>query len=312
MVRRAAVIDVGSNTLHLLVADCAPGAVHAVHDLRLPSRLGVAAAGTGRVGEAATRDLVAAVERFRRQALHYGAEDLLLVATEGVRAVQDRDAVIAALEEAAGVRLVLLSPEGEAELCLAGAALDPLPDPPFLIADIGGGSSDLAVVGAEGVVRAQSLPIGSGVLVARGLGGDPPTRRRARAATATVEALLDSVDLGEPVTLPEVVVTGGAARRLRRQYGAGAHADHAAPADRLLPLVDRLLAQPAARWPHPLKDPERAEITRAGAVILRALVLRWYISSWRVSSYGLREGALRYYAEGRALAGLSGRPQEAA
>ena len=312
MAQRAAVIDVGSNTLHLLVADCAPGSVVAVHDLRLPSRLGVAAATSGHVGEAATRDLAAAVERFTRRARRYEAEQVLIVATEAVRAAADRDAVIAALEEAAGTALVLLSPRGEAELCLAGAALDPLPDPPFLIADIGGGSSDLAVVGPRGVLGAHSLPIGSGVLADRWLRGDPPARKGARSATAAVEELLNGVDLGEYPSFPEIVVTGGAARRLRRQYGAGAHAEHAAPAGRLVPLVERLLAEPAARWPHPLKDRERAAITRAGAVILRAILLHWYIGSWRVSSYGLREGALRYHAEGRSLAGLSERPQEAA
>jgi exopolyphosphatase/guanosine-5'-triphosphate,3'-diphosphate pyrophosphatase len=312
VVQRAAVIDVGSNTLHLLVADCTPDSVHAVHDLRLHSGIGVAAAATGHVGTAATRGLAAAVKRFARRAQRYDAEHLVLVATQAVRAARDRDAVIAALEEAAGVPLLLLSEAGEAELCLAGAALDPLPGPPFLIADIGGGSTDLAVVGPGGVLAARSLPIGSGVLAARYLRGDPPSRKRCRAAFQAVESLLQGVDVGEHAALPEVVVTGGAARRLRRQYGAGAHVDHPAPAVRLPPLVDRLLTAPSARWPHSLKDPERAQITRAGAVILQAILGRWYIGSWRVSSYGLREGALRYYVEGRSLIGLTERPPEAA
>jgi exopolyphosphatase/guanosine-5'-triphosphate,3'-diphosphate pyrophosphatase len=310
--QRAAVIDVGSNTLHLLVADCAPDSVHAVHDLRLHSGIGVAAAVTGRVGEAATRSLASAVERFARQAHQYDAEHLLLVATQAVRVAEDRDGVIAALETAAGVPLMLLSPAGEAELCLAGAALDPLPDPPFLIADIGGGGTDLAVVGTGGVLAARSLPLGSGVLAARYLSGDPPSHKRGRAALRAVESALQDVDFGEHPPMREIVVTGGAARRFRRQYGAAAHADHPAPAERLLPLVNRLLAEPAARWPHPLKDPQRAEITRAGAIILQAILSRWYIGSWRISSYGLREGALRYHAEGRPLVGLTERPQEAA
>jgi exopolyphosphatase/guanosine-5'-triphosphate,3'-diphosphate pyrophosphatase len=312
VVQRAAVIDVGSNTLHLLVADCTPDSVQAVHDLRLHSGIGVAAAATGYVGTAATRELAAAVHRFAQQARRYDAEHLVLVATQAVRAARDRDAVIAALEVAAGVPLILLSAAGEAELCLAGAALDPLPDPPFLIADIGGGSTDLAVIGPGGVLAARSLPIGSGVLGAGYLRGDPPSRKRGRAAFQAVESLLQDVDFGERAALPEIVVTGGAARRLRRQYGTSAHVDRPAPAVRLPPLVDRLLAEPSARWPHPLKDPERAEITRAGAVILQAILGRWYIGAWRVSSYGLREGALRYHVEGRSLIGLTERPSEAA
>ena len=98
------------------------------------------------------------------QAHEQGAARVLLLATHAVRVAADRAAVVAALEVAAGAPLSVLSPECEAALCLSGAALDPLPAPPFLLADIGGGSTDLALVTAEGVVAARSLPVGSGVL----------------------------------------------------------------------------------------------------------------------------------------------------
>jgi exopolyphosphatase/pppGpp-phosphohydrolase len=120
-----------------------------------------------------------------------------------------------------------------------------------------------------------------------------------------MDTMLQSVEFGEGSGFPEIVVTGGAGRRLRRQFGADTHAAHADPAARLLPFTERLLTEPAGRWPHPLKDPERTAITRAGAVILRAILLRWDITAWRISSYGLREGALRYHAEGHSLARLT-------
>lgn len=304
MAERAAVIDVGSNTLHLLVADCDADAIHTVHDLRVRTGLGVAVAAAGAFGEAAIHQTEAIVRRFAQRAREQGAGRLLLLATHAVRAAADRDAVIAALENAAGVPLSLLSPEGEAALCLAGAGLDPLPPAPFLLADIGGGSSDLAVVDRGGVADACSLSIGSGTLSARYLHADPPDRACVAAADAEVDSLLAGVDLEPASGLGEIVVTGGAARRLRRQYGAGAHVLHAAPVDRLLPVIDCLLVEPAHSWPHPLKSGERAHVTRAGSIILRAVLRRWYIDSWRVSSFGLREGALRSLAQGQSLEGM--------
>jgi exopolyphosphatase/pppGpp-phosphohydrolase len=310
MTERAAVIDVGSNTLHLLVAECDAESVRAVHDLRVRTGLGAAVAAAGAFGEAAIEQTAGVVHRFAQQSHEQGARRLLLLATHAVRAAADREAVIAALEEAAGVPLTLLSPEGEAILCLAGAGLDPLPAPPFLLADIGGGSSDLAIVDGDGVACARSLAIGSGVLAARYFAADPPTPQGVRAATEAVDALLAGVELGSWSSLPEIVVTGGAARRLRRQYGAGAHVSHADAADRLMPVIDRLLAEPARRWPHPLKGRERAQITRAGAIILRAILRRWYIGSWRVSSYGLREGALRALAHGQPFDRMTAVPHD--
>ncbi len=303
MMQRAAVIDVGSNTLHLLVADCDAETVHPVHDLRVRTGLGAAVASAGAFGDAAIDQTAANVHRFAGQAAEQGAGHLLLLATHAVRVAADRAAVIVALEEAAGTPLTLLSPEAEAALCLAGAGLDPLPSPPFLLADIGGGSTDLALVTVEGVAAARSLPIGSGVLAARYLHADPPDTDCVRAATGVVDTLLEGVDLEHSAQVPEIVVTGGAARRLRRQYGAAAHVTHAAPSARLHSVIERLLEDPSHAWPHPLKSPERVQITRAGAIILRAVLRRWYIDAWRVSSFGLREGALRYLAAGRPLDG---------
>ena len=305
MARRAGVIDVGSNTLHLLVAEYENGHVRPVHDLRVRAGLGAAVSAGGALGDKRIRELAREVRRFAGQARSQDADDLLLLATQAVRAADDRRAVVRALEAAARTPLHVLSPEGEAVLCLAGAGLEPLPPPPFLLADIGGGSCDLAAVVSSGVVCARSLPIGSGVLAARCLIGDPPEPAWLRGATAVIDAMLESVEFGEGSGFPEIVVTGGAGRRLRRQFGADTHAAHAELTERLLPFIERLLTEPADHWPHPLKDPERTAITRAGAVVLRSILLRWGITGWRISSFGLREGALRYHAMGHSLARLT-------
>lgn len=305
MARRLAVIDVGSNTLHLLVADCDAPRVAAVHDLRLQSGLGAVVSTTGAIGDKRLKAAAVAVRRFAAQARRFGAEDMLLVATEAVRAAADRRTVIRELEAAARTRMHLLSPEQEAILCLAGAGLEPLPAPPFLLADIGGGSCDLAVVGVDGVVAARTLAIGSGVLAARCLAGDPPSRAWIEGADAVARSMVADAGFGEAATFPEIVVTGGAGRRLRRQCGLPPHAIAGSSTIRLLPRIERLLAEPAAVWHHPIQNQERAAVVRGGAVLLRALLLRWQIPAWRASSYGLREGALRLHAQGGRLHDLA-------
>lgn len=296
---RAAVIDVGSNTLHLLVADSDGQHVTPVHDLRVHAALGPRVATGGAVGQARIRKVADDVRRFAAQARGYGAREILLVGTHAVRAAEDRIALIEAMEKAAGTRLYLLDPAQEAALCLTGAAIDPLPVPPFILADIGGGSTDIALVGLDGIAGAESIAIGSGVLSSVCMADDPPGAVNVRVADAAVRDMI-SFPLSDGFsTVPEIVVTGGAARKLRRQFGATAHAIHGYQTARLLPVIETLLSTPSMRWPHPFKDPDRARIVRGGAVILRQILLKWQAPAWRVSFYGLREGALRAHALGR-------------
>lgn len=293
---RAAVIDIGSNTIHLLVADCVVGRVNPIYEAHVRAGLGLAVAGGARLGSERIRAAAAIVRGYADEARRYHARDIIVVGTHAVRVASDRAAFVGAIEREAGVKVLVLTSEQEAVLCVAGAALGPLPPPPFLFADIGGGSSDLAAVGSRGVERAASLPVGSGVLAARDLAGDPPAASR---IDETVAMVRDRLAALEPLGLaggPELVVTGGAARRLRRQAGGDRRA--ALPAGALHDLVGRLLRVPSAGWPRRPVTPERAAFIRAGGVILREIAVRWHVAMWRVSGYGLRDGALARWASG--------------
>ena len=289
---RAAVIDIGSNTVHLLVAESDAGQLKPVRDATVRTALGVAVAASGAAGTAGTAVVADAVKRLAAAARDDGAGEVLLLGTHAVRAATDRSALTAAVEAAAGALLRVLTPDQEARLCLAGAALGALPPPPFLLADIGGGSCDLVIVDADGVQATASVACGSGVLASRYLASDPPPAEQVQAADGAVRDELAHVLVDRPHTFPAVVATGGAARRLSRQAG-----EMAQTAD-LLRVIDRVLHEPRARWPRPVSDRDRAAITRAGAVILRAVVKYWHVPRWQVSSHGLREGALWYRARG--------------
>jgi exopolyphosphatase/guanosine-5'-triphosphate,3'-diphosphate pyrophosphatase len=220
----------------------------------------------------------------------------MVIGTHAVRVAPDRAALIGAIEAAAGVTVRVLSPKEEAVLCVAGASLGPLPTPPFLCADIGGGSCDLAAVGPSGVSSAMSVTLGSGTLAAADLAADPPDPSQADRTAAAIRDGLAEADGLDHAHFAEVVATGGAARRFRQQFDGGPDAV-AFPVDGLLETVDRLLRLPAAAWPRPAR-PKRAALIRAGGMILRAIAVRWQASMWRVSPYGIREGALVGSADG--------------
>ena len=294
---RRAVIDIGSNTIHLLVADWDGTAMTAIHDLRFRAGLGGTVRTHGAVGPQRTGEVAAVVHRYAVAARRYGARELALVGTQALRAAADRDAVIATLEAAAGAPVSLLPPAQEAALCLAGAALEPLPTPPFLFVDIGGGSCDFALVEPWGITAAASLPQGSSSL-GDCLADDPPRPEQVASVRAVIARCLADLPLPCPVGHTGLLATGGAARRVRRQAGGAAH-PHAGTAAAVLPnVVERLLSEPCGRWPHPLKRPDRAQMTRAGALVLAAVVERFRAPWWWVSAHGLREGVLWQLAQG--------------
>lgn len=296
---RAAVIDIGSNTIHLLVANCLAGRIQPIHDRHVRAGLGIAVADGAPLGSERIQAVASVVRAFAAEARERRASEVIVVGTHAVRAAPDRDALLRAIEHDAGVVVHVLSPEQEAVLCVTGAALGPLPSPPFLCVDIGGGSCDLAAVDASGVRSVVSIPVGSGVLAARDLGGDPPQASQVVRTAGTLRDLCDATAFPGYPDFLEIVATGGAARRLRRQARAELDAV-ALPTSLLLETVRLLLREPSAGWPLAVK-PERAPLVRAGALIVEAIVIRWRVARWRVSPYGLREGALARRARGLSL-----------
>jgi len=296
---RAAVIDIGSNTIHVLVADCYGGRVWPVYNDSVRARLGVWVVDGAPLGAERIATVASIVRGFAAEARRHGARDILVLGTHAVRAARDRGPLIRAIEDEAGVVVHVLSTAEEAGLCLAGAALGPLPPPPFLCVDIGGGSCDLAAVGAAGVAATASLGVGSGVLAARELAGDPPAPPSVQRAAAVLREGLVVITAFDRPEFPEIVVTGGAARRLRRQFAGDRRA--ALPAGALRETVGRLLRAPSAQWPRAV-TPDRAALIRSGGLILQEIMTHWRVSLWRVSHYGLREGALARRARGASIA----------
>jgi exopolyphosphatase/guanosine-5'-triphosphate,3'-diphosphate pyrophosphatase len=285
---RCAVIDIGSNTTRLLVAEpdpARPGAVVEVAAHRAFVRLTAAERQSGIPEEKAA----AIAEAVAEQALAARANDILalrVVATAALRDAPGRDRLIARLSAAAGVPVEVLSGEEEARLAFAGATAGLAGNgvASVVVADVGGGSTELAH-GAPGAVPGwwASLPIGSGALAESFDGADPPTPAQIEAARAAARAALRTVGCPEAEVAWAV---GGSATSLRRLCGEELTA--AALEDALA----RVVAAPAAEVAFDLDlHVERVRLLPAGLVLL-AEVARAAGCPLHVGCGGLREGVI--------------------
>lgn len=304
---RLAAIDCGTNTALLLVADFQPGRVPRlvkVSDFLEMPRLGQDLDRTGRLQEAAMERTLQALVTQRQRALELGAERVLAIGTESLRAAHN-GAEFLARAEAAGVPLRVISGDEEARLSFRSVTSS-LPAPAggvFSVLDIGGGSTELIVgPGGPGArpERFRSVPIGSVRLTERLLRSDPPSPAEQQALITTIDQALD----GLPAPQGELVALAGTATTIGALHlGLTAHDSQRLdglrlPVAALSALAERLGAMSVAeRLKLPGLDPRRADVIYAGAMILLQVARRAGVGEVVISDRGVRWGALEEAAD---------------
>lgn len=281
---RVAVIDVGSNTVRLLVAAQESGVPVPVCEQRAQVGLARDVERRGRLTQGKIREAARVARRFARIASEAGAGRLDVFVTAPGRQSENGAVLVEALTAATGVPARALSAEAEARLAFSGAVAT-LPRLPASIAvcDVGGGSTQLVFGTGDGrPVWFRSLDIGSLRLAQRLMECDPPTRGELDAVRLEVARCFNG--LAPPLPRAALAV-GGAARALRRIVG------RTLGAKQLEKALERLTRRPAdeiafaygiERW--------RAETLPAGTIVL-AEAQRRLGAPLVVARAGLREGA---------------------
>jgi exopolyphosphatase / guanosine-5'-triphosphate,3'-diphosphate pyrophosphatase len=284
-----AAIDVGSNSVHLLVAQLADHQLEPLADESVFLGLGAAVAARAHLGPDDRQGLVRALQTYVRQARSLGAATVTMVGTEPIRRAGDGQRLVAEVLTATGLPLHTLTHEEEALLTVVGVTEGQPVAHETLVVDLGGGSSEFCVVGPGRPPRAAGLRLGAARLTERLAAHDPPTAEEVVEMVVEARRLVD----GAPDARPrEVVAVGGTASNLVKVIRFG-------PSRRVLSRDDTakalalLAAEPAeyAARRHAIK-PERARILPAGAVIVDAILRRYGVDSLRVSEAGIREGAI--------------------
>lgn len=293
---RAAALDIGTNTVVLLVADATPDGLVPVAGDTETARLGSGAAADGTLTPESIERAVRAAVRFVAAARLTGAKAVYVVGTAAVRDAPNRDDLLRRVEREAGVSCRVASGDEEAQLTFLGATNGESLDGTLAVGDIGGGSTE-RIIAVDGEMRERlSLPLGSGRLTERAVKNDPPTAaeaedalRRAREAFAPFR----------PVQARALLLAGGTANALARMSGT-----RVLDAPTLDAALARLLAHPASMLAAETGiDTARVGLLTGGIACVRALAETCGVEAATVARGGIREGVL--LAAARSLLGFS-------
>ena len=304
---RLGVLDIGSNTVHLLVADVRPGGRPlAQTSQRTVLRLMRYLEPDGAISEEGVVALVAAVTDARRVAQEENVVEFLATATSAVREARNGEDVIARIEAALGQDLQVLGGESEARFTfLAVRRWFGWSAGQILLFDIGGGSLEIAAGGDELPDAAASVPLGAGRMTVEFLPNDPPSEDAIETLRAHARATLQPVaDSFSALPHPDHVVGSSKAIRSLAKLagypmpGWSGIERMVLPRASLKSWIPRLARMPAeARQELPGITADRTFQIVAAAVVLHQAMKVMDIDELEVSPWALREGVLLRYIE---------------
>ena len=298
--KRVAVIDVGTNSTRLLVADVAGGRVSPVERRSTVTRLGRGVDLSGRLASEAIEDVCSAIGDYVGVVEELGAETVDAIATSAVRDAENGSAFVAELRERFALSARVLDGEEEARSTYIGATSESPPGEPTLVVDIGGGSTELIVGTGEEISFHDSLQVGVVRHTERHIASDPPTASELEALATDVRGLIES-SVGDGLRAAQGIAVAGTPTSLAavemelEPYDPARVHGHVLA----LPSIQRMLSRLASaslaeRVQIPGLHPDRAPTIPAGVVILVETMRAFGLEQITVSEHDILYGtALR-------------------
>jgi exopolyphosphatase/guanosine-5'-triphosphate,3'-diphosphate pyrophosphatase len=302
-VQRWASIDLGTNTILLLIADIrTDGSFHVVADRAQITRLGQGVDRSGLLSEAAQNRSLVALKDYARQCQNLAVDEVVVVGTSALRDAANREAFIHRLEQECGWKLRVLSGEEEARYSFAAVCcgLD-LQGQEALAVDVGGGSTEL-IRGKDGALTAWvTLQLGSVRLTERYLVSDPPVDEECRRVAAFIDRELAYQCAGwrapdTPQTMVGIAGTFTTLAAIAQGLKTYSHSDvHGsrltrAGVQRLIALFESQSA--IQRRQIPGLDPGRADVILAGSLLVERIMAFFNVDQALISDQGVRYGIL--------------------
>jgi exopolyphosphatase/guanosine-5'-triphosphate,3'-diphosphate pyrophosphatase len=282
---RVAVVDLGTNSTRLLVADVDDGRVEEVARRTEITRLGEGVDERGKLLPLPIARVRNVLADYRRELEELGAERTLAVGTSAIRDAENGEAFLGEIEWSYGFKTRLLSGEEEAELTLRGVAGGRELGPGTLVLDVGGGSTELIVDGFR-----TSLDLGSVRLTERFLHSDPPTREELDAAARAVRDELPDLEPTQAIGVAGTITTLAALEL--GEYDPERIHGYRISRGAVEAQLERLASLPLAeRRELSGLEPERAPVIVAGAVIVREVLDGYGLEALEVSERDILHGA---------------------
>jgi exopolyphosphatase / guanosine-5'-triphosphate,3'-diphosphate pyrophosphatase len=330
MIKRVAAIDCGTNSLRLLIADVdRDRRVLADVQRRMEIvRLGQGVDATGRLAPEALERTMKVLSEYAAAIGEAGAEAVRMVATSATRDASNAADFTRGVHETLGIEPVVITGAEEARLSFAGATAElagavggpgPLPQPPYLVVDIGGGSTEFvlgplssaghgpsatsvpqagngAATGTD--IAGISVDIGCVRLTERHLRSDPPTLAQIEAASADIDAALEQVAEAVAVRSANTLVGLAGSVTTVTSIALGlpeydsAKTHHARiPASDVHEVTQRLLSETREqRAAIPTLHPGRVDVIGAGALVLDRVLLRFGFADYVTSEHDILDG----------------------
>ncbi|HEX9134305.1 MAG TPA: CHAD domain-containing protein [Ktedonobacteraceae bacterium] len=296
-----AAIDIGSNTIHIVVAHATPNDLDIVVDREELVRIGESVTATRAISQEKTNAAIAVLKRYKTQARRRNANPILVVATEAIRQASNSADFVEQVQSKTKLDVQLISGNAEAALTFFGTTYEVNKEPghpaQIGVMDLGGGSLELVTARNMHINWRTSIPIGSGWLHDRYLTSDPPTYDEIAVADAFLQTYFQGMPLKHRP--PILIVTGGSANALlylvHQAFHMEEHHTRLTQQDlmRCQGLLSSLSAEEIAdRYNLPVA---RARILLAGALIIQTVMARLHINEIQISSHGIREGVLLAY-----------------
>jgi exopolyphosphatase/guanosine-5'-triphosphate,3'-diphosphate pyrophosphatase len=291
---RHGVIDVGSNTIHLLVGEVEDGGVLPVTGEKVSARLGAGVDKSGRIVEGRLTLAEEAIQLFTKISALNGAPEPAILATSAVRDAANGQELIDRVAGLTGLEMRLISGDEEADLGFRGAvsAVGKTWEGAALVVDLGGGSAQLIVGEASnGPLMQISLPLGSNRTTEKFVESGPPKKKELKALGKHVKGMMPGWSLasGAPV-----VAVGGSARAMLK-----------ITQDRLtVERLRRLATEITDRTSAVLSReyglaPERARVLPSAITTFAAILEHFDREDLTVARGGLREGTILTLAKGK-------------
>ena len=284
---RVGVVDLGTNSTRLLVADVEHGRVDELARRTDITRLGEGVDERRVLLPLAIARVRNVLSEYRRELDGLSAERTLAVATSAVRDAENGEAFLGEVEWSYGFVTRLLTGDEEAALTFRGVSTGGELPAGTIVLDVGGGSTELISEDAR-----TSVDIGAVRLTERHLPSDPPTRDELDAAAAAVREVLPDLDPGAAVGVAGTITSLAALDLGLPEYDRDRVHGHRLNADGVAHQLDRLASlRLAERRELPALEPERAPVIVAGTVIVREVLARYQLDALRVSERDILHGA---------------------
>ena len=306
---RVAAIDCGTNSIRLLIADIDPeraALTDIAREMKIV-RLGEGVDRNGRLSEAALDRTIGALREYADLIRQAAPRGVRMVATSATRDAANSQEFVDRVKEVLGVAPEVVSGDEEARLSFTGAtrelagaahAREGGCPPPYLVTDIGGGSTEFVLGGPAGVSGARSVDNGCVRMTERHLHGDPPSPAEVTAATADIDAAVALVAGSVPVRQARTLVglagsvttVAGIALGLARYDPARIHHSRVS-AEQVHEITGQLVGQTRAqRAAIGVMHPGRVDVIGAGALVLDRIMIRLGFAEVLVSEHDILDG----------------------